>query len=94
MSTAQRIYKHTLRVVVFSRDPDYWPNLLKAGEAPYFIDRWADFSSTTVDPVNDADFWTVQTYAADSAQLGAPTRWAMWWGRVPGPRLRERSARH
>ena len=27
------------------------------------INRWGDYSSTVVDPVNDTDFWTVQEYA-------------------------------
>lgn len=42
---------------------------LKAGEAPYFKDfgtgdnRWGDFSSTVVDPVDDATMWTIQEYA-------------------------------
>ena len=47
--------------------------LLKAGEAPYqTIDgvgrnRWGDYSYTSVDPVNDIDFWTIQEYAASPA---------------------------
>ena len=40
--------------------------VLKAGEAPYFktfggfANRWGDYSSTVVDPINDTDMWTVQ----------------------------------
>ncbi|UCC31529.1 MAG: hypothetical protein JSU86_04475 [Phycisphaerales bacterium] len=63
--------------------------LLKAGEGPYWKDygsgrnRWGDYSSTEIDPVDDATFWTVQEYS-----LGAVTpcvngdgRWATWWGK-------------
>jgi uncharacterized delta-60 repeat protein len=65
---------------------------LKAGEGPYeklfffggFENRWGDYSSTVVDPINDLDFWTIQSYAA------APTNffgilvgaWGTWWGKV------------
>ena len=58
---------------------------LKAGEAPYFKDfgtgdnRWGDFSSTVVDPIDDTKMWTIQEYA------GQNNRWGTWWGEVtPG----------
>ena len=60
--------------------------VLKAGEASYFKDkgsgenRWGDFSSTVVDPVNDRDFWTIQEYAA--TPVGGIDRWGTWWGRI------------
>jgi len=60
--------------------------VLKAGEAPYFKDfgggqnRWGDFSSTVVDPVNDTDMWTIQEYAA--TPFGGQDRWGTWWGRL------------
>ena len=60
--------------------------VLKAGEATYFktfsgtANRWGDYSATSVDPVNDTDFWTTQEYA------GTPNngfdRWATWWGKI------------
>ncbi len=70
---------------------------LKAGEVAYNIDRWADYSMTVVDPVDDTTFWTVQTYAMtppDNDPL-AP-RWSMWWGEItPGSTVvRRRPARH
>jgi len=55
---------------------------LKAGEAPYFKDfgtgdnRWGDYSSTVVDPVDDTSMWTIQEYA------GQNNKWSLWWGRV------------
>jgi hypothetical protein len=64
------------------------PAILKAGEEPYFIvgdgtrNRWGDYSSTAVDPVNDTDFWTIQEYAATSSTSG---RWATWWGLIKPP---------
>jgi hypothetical protein len=42
------------------------PAVLKNGEAPYFKtnggtrNKWGDYSTTLVDPVNDTDFWTIQ----------------------------------
>ena len=65
--------------------------LLKAGESPYFKtfggadNRWGDYSATTVDPVNDTSFWTIQEYAATAA--GSPSvdgngRWGTWWARI------------
>ncbi len=45
------------------------PILFKAGEAPYTqlssagVNRWGDYSLTSVDPVGDQDFWTIQEYA-------------------------------
>jgi uncharacterized delta-60 repeat protein/uncharacterized repeat protein (TIGR01451 family) len=60
--------------------------VLKAGEAPYFktfggfANRWGDFSSTVVDPLNDTDMWTIQEYA--STPFGAFSRWGTWWGMV------------
>ncbi|HUQ34104.1 MAG TPA: DUF4214 domain-containing protein [Pyrinomonadaceae bacterium] len=62
--------------------------VLKAGTAPYYKiggatpprNRWGDFSSTVVDPVNDKDMWTIQEYAATPS--GGSDKWATWWGRV------------
>src|SRR5439155_13658225 len=60
--------------------------VLKAGEAPYFnIDgeqrnRWADYSSTMVDPTDDISMWTIQTYAA-KPQDGV-SRSGSWWGSI------------
>lgn len=71
--------------------------LLKAGEGPYFktfggfANRWGDYSSTVVDPVNDVDMWTVQEYAATPASTNVfgtnvffnfDSRWAVWWGKI------------
>lgn len=65
--------------------------LLKAGESNYLrVDgvgrnRWGDYSSTHVDPVNGTDLWTIQEYAR------AGNTWGTWWARLspqgtpPGP---------
>jgi uncharacterized delta-60 repeat protein/uncharacterized repeat protein (TIGR01451 family) len=64
--------------------------VLKAGEAPYvktfggFENRWGDYSSTVMDPLNDVDMWTIQEYAAQPA--GGFSRWGTWWGQVCGAR--------
>jgi hypothetical protein len=62
--------------------------VLKAGDATYYKtgtatpprNRWGDFSSTVVDPINDKDMWTIQEYAATPA--GGSDKWGTWWGRV------------
>ena len=63
--------------------------LLKEGLAPYYkvydglSNRWGDYSTAMVDPINDVDFWTIQQYADDP--LEGVDRWGTWWGRIPGP---------
>lgn len=44
--------------------------------------RWGDYSSTTVDPTNDTDFWTIQEYA--EAQSGSPatSMWGTYWAKI------------
>ncbi len=69
--------------------------LLKAGEDSYVKDfgqgviRWGDFSATSVDPLDDTNFWTIQEYAAlDVGPTSDDDRWGTWWGTtavVPPP---------
>lgn len=41
--------------------------------------RWGDYTSTCIDPVNDLDFWTLQEYAElPSGQ----DEWGVWWAKV------------
>jgi hypothetical protein len=62
--------------------------VLKAGEASYFRtggvtpprNRWGDYSSSVVDPLNDKDMWTIQEYAA--TPVNGNDKWGTWWGRV------------
>lgn len=66
--------------------------VLKAGEGPYLstsgfsgLNRWGDYSATVVDPVNDADLWTIQEYAATNVGTGLEEgdgRWGTWWGKI------------
>lgn len=58
------------------------PYIYKGGEATYFVpaggyNRWGDYSATSVDPVNDLEFWTIQEYAASPFD-----RWGTWWANV------------
>ncbi|MBX7221532.1 MAG: hypothetical protein K1Y36_16395 [Blastocatellia bacterium] len=59
--------------------------VLKEGEDTYFKrfggedNRWGDYSSTIVDPVNDTALWTVQEYA------GKSNRWGVWVGQITPP---------
>ena len=74
-------------------------DVFKAGEAPYIRagssgNRWGDYSATTVDPLNDTDFWTIQEYAA--TPVSGIDRWGTWWAQVvpPADASRRRPARH
>jgi len=40
------------------------PQLMKAGEGPYNGVKWGDYSNTTLDPVDQSTFWTIQEYAS------------------------------
>lgn len=57
------------------------PNVYMSGLNSYFktfgggINRWGDYSSTQVDPLNDLDLWTIQEYASANQNFWA-TRWA------------------
>ncbi|MBN3034269.1 MAG: choice-of-anchor J domain-containing protein [Bacteroidales bacterium] len=73
----------------YSYDP---PDMLRDryqyfdGLAPYFKNfgtdrnRWGDYSATTIDPVDDLDFWTLQEYA--DLPAGGYDRWGTWWAMV------------
>jgi hypothetical protein len=66
--------------------------ILKEGEGavPATVEHWGDYTTTMVDPVNDVDFWSVQSYGND--QL-----WGAWWGEVtipPAAPARSRAVRH
>lgn len=39
--------------------------------------RWGDYSSTCIDPVNMKDFWTIQEVASATANV-----WDTWWANV------------
>ncbi len=48
------------------------PQVYKAGEGPYTqlsstgTNRWGDYSLTSIDPLDDSTFWTIQEYARTS----------------------------
>jgi hypothetical protein len=72
------------------------PSALKAGEGNYFKqfngprNRWGDYSATSVDPADDASFWTTQEYSrptpAGCSSSGTITcgAWGTWWGHILG----------
>ena len=68
---------------------------LQQGEAPYNIDRWADFTTTVVDPVDDTGFWTVQVLPLKPTLLGQQV-WSTWWFNIPltTTPAKRRAARH
>jgi hypothetical protein len=68
--------------------------LLMAGVSPYFktfggpSNRWGDYSATSVDPVDDLTFWTIQEYAEQEVAPGCSGPetglWGTWWGSFAG----------
>ena len=57
------------------------PRSLHDGEGPYNFsssgtNRWGDYSLTTIDPVDDLSFWTIQEYAR------AGNNWGTWIGKL------------
>jgi hypothetical protein len=77
------------------------PVVFKEGESSYTkinstFNRWGDYSTAAVDPVNDTDFWTIQEYAA--TPNAGTDRWGTWWVHVqlaePQIAPKRRAARH
>jgi len=75
------------------------PVIYKSGEASYAkvfstSNRWGDYSTACVDPVNDTDFWTIDEYAATPS--GGFDRWGTWWVQIASKddAARRRSVRH
>lgn len=60
--------------------------VFKPGEDSYFKtfggdrNRWGDYSSTIVDPLDDRTLWSLQQYAA--TRTGGSDRWGLWWAQV------------
>jgi len=53
------------------------PFLLHPGQWPFtFINRWGDYSYTSLDPVDGLSFWTVQQYAEDDS--ASDNHWGTW----------------
>ncbi len=70
------------------------PYVFKAGEGPYFknfgfgANRWGDYSSTVIDPVDDVGMWTIQEYAG--LPVAGVSKFGTWWAQVlevPGVRF-------
>jgi len=68
--------------------------ILKDGEAPFRRERWGDFSTTVVDPLDDTSFWTVQDYANTPLTQPAFDRWATWWSYIQILPARGHAVRH
>ena len=66
------------------------PSVLKAGEGCYLktfggrVNRWGDYSASSIDPTDDLTFWTVQEYATIPSPATSCAdnsgRWGTWWG--------------
>ena len=68
------------------------PVTVKSGEN-WTTFRWADYSSTVVDPADDTSFWTLQSYTPPGP--GSHNAWATWWSYVQvKPPQRVRAVKH
>ena len=76
--------------VVFKEGEDYYDKDFGTGR-----NRFGDYSHAVVDPVNDADLWTIQEYAQTRVVALPPTvdnpanglgsnssRWSTWWAKL------------
>lgn len=64
------------------------PAVIRRGDGPISgTERWGDYTTTVVDPVNDRDFWTIQLYATST------NTWAAVWAHVPVPTAKRRGVR-
>lgn len=80
---------HALNEPDGTLESDY---VYRGGTSPYWEtrydtysrNRWGDYSMTWVDPVNDADFWTIQEYAAQysGTLTNGSGRSGVWWANV------------
>jgi hypothetical protein len=62
------------------------PVLIKAGEAYYDLNRWGDYSYTSLDPSDGLTIWTVQEYARPPVPPAPPYQerpaWGTWIARI------------
>jgi hypothetical protein len=63
--------------------------IANAGTTVPLQQRWGDFTTTVVDPINDLDFWSTGL-AANSGT------WSTWWNEIRNPPApnRIRAVRH
>jgi len=70
------------------------PATVKNGEDWYSAVRWGDYSTTVVDPIDDTNFWTLQSYTTPAIN-GKHSTWGTWWTYVQvRPPQRMRAVRH
>lgn len=70
-------------IVQFKDGEDYY--LKTFGGAK---NRWGDYTSVSVDPLDDTGFWTLQEYAMSRTAYGnnpSYSRWGAWWAEVRPP---------
>jgi hypothetical protein len=67
---------------------------IRNGEGTYRHDRWGDFSTTVVDPVDHTSFWTVQIYPMQHPTVPTQYVWATCWSHITNAGSRVRAVRH
>jgi hypothetical protein len=78
--------------VVYQAGLGYYDKDFTASGTDTGGNRWGDYSISTVDPVNDADLWTIQELSNPQIGTGTPVdtnnnsgRWNTWWAKVGFP---------
>jgi len=68
---------------------------IRNGEGAYRHDRWGDFTTTVVDPVDHTSFWTVAIYPMQHPTVTSQYVWATTWAHVAfGTSSKTRAVRH
>jgi hypothetical protein len=69
--------------LIYKTGEDYYHKTFGSGR-----NRWGDYSSTQVDPSDDASMWTIQEYGmlrsgTDDGNTGSnSSRWSTWWAKL------------
>jgi hypothetical protein len=67
---------------------------IRSGEGAYRHDRWGDFTTTVVDPVDHTSFWTVAIYPMQHPTVTSQYVWATTWAHVAFGGSKTRAVRH
>jgi len=67
---------------------------IQNSDGPYRHDRWGDFTTTVVDPIDGTSFWTVAIYAMQHPTVTTQYVWATTWAHVGFGGLKSRAVRH
>jgi len=68
--------------------------MIKNSDGAYRHDRWGDFTTTVVDPVDGSTFWTVAIYSMQHPTVTSQYVWATTWAHIGFGGSKTRAVRH